>query len=97
MVQRHDRGEEPRDPASLEEQLRVCGAHEEHVVVEIDVPLCEPVDVVQLRFDRVGVEDGQHVWVGEDVSVIDHGDPRVVRVQPVGDLSRCDEEDPTEP
>ena len=63
------RGEDPGLAGRREERLRADRATEEDVVVEVEVVLGQPREVVQLADDRAGVEDGQHGRVGEDVAV----------------------------
>src|SRR5699024_8111926 len=65
------------------EQLGVGRTEEEAVVVEIDVAVTEPLDVMQLRLDCMRVEYRKHSRVGEDVAMIDDGDLRMVCIQHV--------------
>ena len=93
-----DAGEEdPGQAVAEDEQRRVDRAAEEHVVVEVEVVLGEPVEVVQLRLDRVGVEGREAPAGAEQVGVVHHGQPRVVRPQPGGHLVVGHQEDLADP
>jgi len=58
-LQERPRHEEPRETVPLEEQLGRDGPAEEDVVVQIEIPVREAGDVVELRLDGVRVEDRQ--------------------------------------
>ncbi len=87
------REEELRGAVAREEQLGQDRAREEEVVVEVEVVLAQPGDVVQPGTDRVRVEAGDRPGAVEQVALVDDGDPRVLGVEPVGELAVGDDVD----
>jgi len=95
----HDRPrrEESGQPAWREEQLGRDRPAQEDVVVEVEKVLGQPGDPVQPRLDGVRVERGQLPGAAEDLAVADHGDARILGVQPIRHLVVTHQEDPPDP
>src|SRR5699024_7443287 len=96
-VERRFRREELRVSIAGEEERRVCGAQEEDVVVEVDVSFAESGNVVKLRLYGMRVEYRQRIAVGEDLSVGDDSDLRILGIQPGRHLSIGDDKDVIDP
>lgn len=84
-------------PIAGEEELRISGAKKEAVVVEVEIPVAESGNMVKLRLDGVGIENGEHIGIREDVSMVDNRDLGVIDIQPCRYLLVRDDEDVPDP
>ncbi len=90
------RWEESVDVVGVEEILRSCRGGEQHVVVEVQITLRQAWNVMQLRFDGVGVVHRQRGRISEDVAVVDHRES-IILSEPRGLLLVGDDPDVIHP
>src|SRR5699024_2776500 len=91
------RWEELRVSIAGEEERWICGAQKEDVVVEVDVSFAESGNVMKLRLYGMRVEHRQSIAVGEDLSVVDDSDLRILGIQPGRHLPIGDDKDVVDP
>ena len=86
------------EPLVLGEEVFWPDLLSEHdVVVEVEEPLGEAGDPVDVGLDGRAAEGGQVGAVGEELLVGDDREARAVQVQPVGDLIGRHQEHPPDP
>ena len=71
----------------------ILGPHispEQHIVIEVDEVLGEPLDAVNVALDRGRTVRWEVTLVGEYLLMGYYGNPRVVQVEPIRNLSISD-------
>lgn len=88
-----DEGPENLEPSGGGEKIpgRDGGA-EEVVVVEVEEPIGNSGEEVEVGLDDVAIEGGEGGGIGADLVVVDDAEARVIEAEPGGDLGAAGEE-----